>query len=206
MDRPEWGAIDPNSGQVYFTLTNNSSRRVTDKANPRETSRWGHIIRWAEAGNAPTATTFNWDIFLLSGPQNDSSFAGQPLDAGQIHNSPDGLWFDREGRLWIQTDTSESAMNKGDYAQFGNNQMLCADPQTKVLRRFLVGPVGQEITGVVTTPDGRTMFVNVQHPGATTSADDFAAGNLTGTWPGQGRYARSATIVISKDDGGVIGT
>lgn len=206
MDRPEWGAIDPNSGQVYFTLTNNGGRRLTDKANPREKSRWGHIIRWAEAGNEPTATQFNWDIFMLSGPENDSSFAGKPLNAEQIHNSPDGLWFDRDGRLWIQTDISESAMNKGDYAQFGNNQMLCADPQTKELRRFLVGPVGQEITGVVTTPDGRTMFVNVQHPGATTSADDFAAGKLTGIWPGQGRYARSATIVISKDDGGVIGT
>lgn len=206
MDRPEWGAIDPKTGQVYFTLTNNSDRTRADKANPREKNRWGHIIRWSEAGNDPTATKFQWDIFLLSGPENDSQFAGKPLNADQIHNSPDGLWFDKDGRLWIQTDISESAMNKGDYAQFGNNQMLCADPRTQTLRRFLVGPLGQEITGVVTTPDGKTMFVNVQHPGATTSADDFAAGKLTGTWPNQGRYPRSATLVITKEDGGVIGT
>ena len=206
MDRPEWGAIDPKTGQVYFTLTNNSGRSETNKANPRAKSRWGHIIRWTEAGNSPTATHFKWDIFLLSGPAGDSELAGKPLTAEQIHNSPDGLWFDRDGRLWIQTDISESAMNKGDYAQFGNNQMLCADPNSKELRRFLVGPLGQEITGVVTTPDGRTMFVNVQHPGATTSADEFAAGKLRGTWPNQGRYPRSSTIVITKDDGGVIGT
>jgi uncharacterized protein len=206
MDRPEWGTIDPRNGQVYFTLTNNSGRTVTDKANPREKSRWGHIIRWAEAGNDPAATRFDWNIFLLAGPEKDSQFAGKPLTKEQIHNSPDGLWFDKDGRLWIQTDTSESAMNQGDYAEFGNNQMLCADPRTNELKRFLVGPMGQEITGVITTPDGRTMFVNVQHPGATTTADDFAAGKLTGTWPNQGRYARSATIIITKEDGGVIGT
>jgi len=206
MDRPEWGTVDPKTGQVYFTLTNNSGRTVTDKANPREKSRWGHIIRWTEAGNDPAAARFNWNIFLLAGPEKDSQFAGKPLTKDQIHNSPDGVWFDNDGRLWIQTDTSESAMNKGDYAEFGNNQMLCADPRTNELKRFLVGPMGQEITGVITTPDGRTMFVNVQHPGATTTADDFAAGKLTGTWPNQGRYARSATVIITKEDGGVIGT
>jgi len=206
MDRPEWGAIDPRTGQVYFTLTNNSGRTATDKANPREKNRWGHIIRWTEMGNDPAATAFQWDIFLLAGPQNDSRLAGQPLTQDQMFNSPDGLWFDKDGRLWIQTDISESAMNQGDYAQFGNNQMLCADPRTNELKRFLVGPVGQEITGVITTPDGRTMFVNVQHPGASTSADDFAAGKLNGTWPNMGRYGRSATLVITKEDGGVIGT
>lgn len=206
MDRPEWGAIDPKTGQVYFTLTNNSRREVTDRANPRAKSRWGHIIRWAEAGNDPAATKFNWNIFLLAGPENDSMLAGKPLNKDQIFNSPDGLWFDPQGRLWIQSDISESSMNRGDYVQFGNNQMLCADPRTHELKRFLVGPVGQEITGVITTPDGKTMFVNIQHPGATTSADDFAAGKLTGTWPNMGRYARSATIVITKEDGGLIGT
>ena len=206
MDRPEWGAIDPKTGQVYFTLTNNSGRSSTDKANPREKNRWGHIIRWTEAGNDPAATRFNWDIYLLSGPEGDSMLAGKPLTAENIHNSPDGLWFDHDGRLWIQTDIGESSQNKGDFAQFGNNQMLCADPRTNELKRFLVGPLGQEITGVITTPDGKTMFVNVQHPGATTSADDFAAGKTTGTWPNQGRYPRSATLVITKTDGGVIGT
>ena len=47
----------------------------------------------------------------------------------------------------------------------GTNQLLCADPRTREVRRFLVGPRGCEITGVITTPDQRTMFVNVQHPG-----------------------------------------
>ena len=43
--------------------------------------------------------------------------------------------------------------------------MLAADPATGEFRRFLVGPRGCEITGFTTTPDNRTAFVNIQHPG-----------------------------------------
>jgi uncharacterized protein len=211
MDRPEWGAVDPSTREVYFTLTNNTSRSedAVDAANPRPNSRWGHIIRWKEAGNDPSATTFEWDIFLLAGPTDDSDFGGQSLNADQIFNSPDGLWIDYDSRIWIQTDISESVMNTGDWAQFGNNQMLACDPVNMELRRFFTGSLGQEITGVITTPDQTTMFINQQHPGATISKEDFAANNLEGkgNWPfGGNNYARSATVVITKDDGGVIGT
>lgn len=208
MDRPEWGAVDPATGQVYFTLTNNSRRSEAqvDTANPRAENHFGHIIRWQEDGTH-AAERFAWDIFLLAGDtESGRDQAGEPLGQEAIFASPDGLWFDPDRRLWIQTDISESVMNSGIHEVFGNNQMLVANPETGEIRRFLTGPVGQEITGVVATPDQRTLFVNVQHPGATTSADDFAAGKLTGTWPNQGRYARSATLVITKEDGGVIGT
>jgi uncharacterized protein len=69
------------------------------------------------------------------------------------------------GRLWIQTDVSTSTIDSGAYAGFGNNQMLCADPETREVRRFLVGPKQCEITGVFVTPDERAMFVGIQHPG-----------------------------------------
>lgn len=210
MDRPEWGAVHPLDGSVYFTLTNNTSRSEGDEhpANPRAQNRWGHIVRWHEADDEPAATRFNWDLFILAGPSNDSEFDGDALNDDQIFNSPDGLWFDASARLWIQTDISESVMNTGDWAQFGNNQMLACDPATNQLRRFLTGPIGQEITGVVTTPDQRTMFVNVQHPGATTTPEQFAQGELVSRWPDQDDryYPRSATIVITKDDGDVIGS
>jgi secreted PhoX family phosphatase len=84
--------------------------------------------------------------------------------------------------------------------------MLCANPHTGEIRRFLTGPIGQEITGIAMTPDQRTMFVNVQHPGASTTAEDFAAGRLASRWPGGGPVPRSATVVITRADGGVIGT
>jgi secreted PhoX family phosphatase len=209
MDRPEWGAVDPRTGDVYFTLTNNARRTEKDRdaANPRASNAFGHIIRWTESNGDHASTKFKWSIFLLAGDTTDSrDVSGKALSASAAHACPDGLWFDAAGRLWIQTDIGESEMYRGRLQSFGSNQMLAADPVTGEVRRFLVGPVGQEVTGVVTTPDGRTMFINIQHPGATTSAEDFAAGKLASNWPdGPGKPPRSATVVITRDDNGVIG-
>lgn len=210
MDRPEWGAVEPGTGAVYFALTNNTRRQPNEvtKANPRAKNEFGHIIRWNEASGDDAALRFAWTLFVIAGASNSgTSLDGKPLDDSNIFACPDGLWFDKDGRLWIQTDIGESEQLKGALAPFGNNAMLCADPKTGEIRRFLTGPVGQEITGVVTTPDGRTMFINVQHPGATTSPDDFAAGRMSSRFPDGGTgYPRSCTVVITKDDGGVIGT
>ena len=65
MDRPEWGAVDPLTGDVYMTLTNNNATlrtlAATDAANPRHYNDArtngtaqrgnpnGHIIRWKES-------------------------------------------------------------------------------------------------------------------------------------------------------------
>ncbi|WP_355661724.1 PhoX family protein [Halomonas salifodinae] len=208
MDRPEWGAVDPATGQVYFTLTNNTRREPgqEDAANPRADNSFGHIIRWREDGTH-AATRFAWDLFVLAGDQQDSrDLAGNPLGEEAIFASPDGLWIDPERRVWIQTDISESVMNSGIYEVFGNNQMLAANPETGEIKRFLTGPIGQEITGVIATPDQRTLFVNVQHPGATTEAEAFAAGDYASHWPqGGDAIPRSATLVISREDGGIVG-
>ncbi|QJQ95957.1 MULTISPECIES: PhoX family phosphatase [Halomonadaceae] len=208
MDRPEWGAVDPVTGQVYFTLTNNSRRAEgqQDAANPRADNNFGHIIRWQEAGHH-SAERFAWDLFVLAGDADDSrDLTGEPLGQDAIFASPDGLWIDPDRRLWIQTDISESVMNTGIHEVFGNNQMLAANPETGEIKRFLTGPLGQEITGVITTPDQRTMFVNVQHPGATTTAEAFASGDFVSHWPeGGNAIPRSATLVITREDGGIIG-
>ncbi len=209
MDRPEWGAVDPANGDVYFTLTNNSQRilAAVDGPNPRAQNPFGQIVRWRER-DGQGGTAFDWDLFVIAGPGANSVDArGEPLGEDNIFACPDGLWFDADSRLWIQTDIGESEQNKGAMAVFGNNQMLCANPVTGEIRRFLTGPIGQEITGVVTTPDQRTMFVNVQHPGATTPPEDFAAGKLGSAWPlHDAGYPRSAAVVITREDGGVIGT
>ncbi|WP_144980968.1 PhoX family protein [Halomonas sp. C22] len=208
MDRPEWGAVDPQTGDVYFTLTNNTRRAEGDEhpANPRANNSFGHIIRWQEEGTH-AGERFAWDLFVLAGDQDDSrDLAGNALVEDNIFASPDGLWIDADRRVWIQTDISESEMNTGIYEVFGNNQMLVANPETGEIKRFLTGPMGQEITGVVTTPDQRTMFVNVQHPGATTTEEAFAEGRFTSHWPeGGSAIPRSATLVITREDGGIIG-
>lgn len=201
MDRPEWVSVHPKTGEVYVTLTNNTSRTVADEANPRAKNVYGQIVRWREAGGAAAATTFEWDIFVLAGnptvhtERKDLRAGSANITADNTFNSPDGLAFDADGRLWIQTDGKYS--NQGDYAGQGNNQMLCADPVTKEIRRFFVGPKEAEVTGITFTPDHKTMFINIQHPGE--EGDSH--------WPGGGStIPRSATVVITKDDGGVIGT
>lgn len=211
MDRPEWGAVDPKTGQVYFTLTNNTEREAeqTDAVNPRPNNRWGQIVRWQEEGDNFASKNFQWDLFVLAGPEDDSeNLKGKSFSAENLFCNPDGLWMDADSRLWIQTDMSESVINTGEFAQFGNNMMLGANPEDGTIRRFLTGPIGQEITGVITTPDQRTMFINVQHPGATLDKADFAKGNVNSNWPdGEASpYPRSATVVITKEDGGIIGS
>lgn len=199
MDRPEWGAVHPTTQDVYFTLTNNSLRtpELVDAANPRAWNQNGHIIRWHERN---LSQQFDWDIFILSGDAYTSTPQHELMLTNDNHHaSPDGLWFDPNGLLWIQTDMSGSQQSRGP---FGNNAMLAADVNSHTIKRFLVGPIGCEVTGVVTTPDCKTMFVNIQHPGEGSGPYSFSS-----TWPDRGiTRPRSATVVITKDDGGIIGS
>lgn len=212
MDRPEWIDVDKN-GWVYCTLTNNSNRGVgknpgVDAANPRANNSMGNIIRWKDDGDFH-ATTLKWNHFVLAGDPANERADTRGNVKGDMFACPDGLWTDARGVLWIQTDMSTSAMGKGDLARMGNNMMLAADPATGEIRRFLTGPLGCEITGATATPDGRTMFINIQHPGESPSErSDPAEPGKYSTWPSgkAGARPRSATVVIRKRDGGVIGS
>ncbi|WP_028240539.1 PhoX family protein [Stutzerimonas azotifigens] len=202
MDRPEWVAVHPTTREVYVTLTNNDgrgSKQPVNAANLRPANLHGHILRWNEAGGDPTAITFEWELFLLAGEQPGARDAGgQPVPAnligtvdGDIFSSPDGLAFDGEGRLWIETDYEDS---EAPMQAMGCNQLLCADPRTRQVKRFLVGPRGCEITGITWSPDYRAMWINVQHPELSYPASD-----------GKTR-PRATTVLITRDDGGVIGS
>ncbi len=214
MDRPEWIAVHPERpGELYCTLTNNSERGTdgkpgTDAVNPRARNVFGHIVRWNETGDDPTATTFGWDLFALAGnPELDGDRKGTVK--GDAFGSPDGLAFSSNGILWIQTDVSTSTINQKEYSGMGNNQMLACIPATGEVRRFLTGPRGCEITGIAFAPDNRSLFINIQHPGETSSErSDPARPKAVSSWPDgdAGGRPRSATVVIRKRDGGVIGS
>lgn len=218
MDRPEWIAVHPESGEVYCSLTNNSQRGTdgkpgVDAVNRRAKNRYGQIVRWREAEQDAAASRFTWDVFVECGDPAQADSAHQGNIKGDHFASPDGLAFDSAGRLWIQTDVSTSALGKPDHAAFGNNQMLVADPTTGEVRRFLTGPRGCEVTGITQTPDGRTLFVNIQHPGETPSErGNPAQTTAVSGWPASqfphltGGRPRSATVVIQRIDGGLIGT
>ena len=215
MDRPEWIAVSPMSQDVFCTLTNNNrrgggNRPATDAANPRPDNVFGHIIRWSETGNDPgSSAPFRWDIFAQCGDPSLADASRHGNIKGDAYGSPDGLWVDPRGLLWIQTDVSASTLLRDAYANLGNNMMLAADVTTGETRRFLVGPNGCEITGVITTPDQCTMFIDIQHPGETASERSNPANpKAVSAWPdgAAGGRPRSATIVIRRRDGGIIGT
>ncbi|SUD44959.1 UxpB [Pseudomonas fluorescens] len=205
MDRPEWTSVNPLNGDVYLTLTNNTSRTVANAANPRVKNKHGHIIRWHDADNQ---VSFTWDIFVFG-----ANAAGAPdinrsgLTTLNQFASPDGMTFDSRGVMWIQTDNGEKTLT--DYT---NDQMLVVIPTNMVdaqgkqvpvnaqnqadLRRFFVGPNGSEVTGVTFTPDNKTVFVNIQHPDnwpSTGVATDVTVGTVR---------PRASTVVIQRADGG----
>ena len=230
--------------EVYCTLTNNNRRGAStassnkqdgsttaasakppvDAANPREDNIYGHIIRWREDGKTVLASDFGWDVFVQCGdtattktakPTNDykGNINDDPDGSADI-GAPDGLWFDWFGRLWVQTD--QFGDGSGDWIHMGANSLSCADPVTKQFRRFLTGPNKCEVTGITMTPDGKTLFVGVQHPG-----EDAVAANPTqfSNWPASqwatradgvtplpGGRPRSGVVVITKNDGGIVGT
>ncbi len=259
MDRPEWSGVNPANGEVYFTLTNNSNRRVEpasasqlapDSPNPRVYTDMksataqngnpnGHILRMKEGAAGSAATSFTWDVYAF-GAQTDADAAKvnwSNLTGDQDFSSPDGLVFSPyTGIMWIQTDD-------GAYTDVTNSMMLAAQPgqvgdggkktlsytktdgstlsvdtyvgkapTANTLKRFLVGAKDCEITGLCETPDGKAMFINIQHPGEGTKMADIAdPTKYTSQWPsnagyGAGKRPRTATIVITKNDGGKIGT
>lgn len=182
MDRPEWTTVAPN-GDVYCTLTNNSRRTTADAANPMAPNADGHIIRWHDS-DQHTGTSFNWNIFLIAKDTHGTE---------DTYSDPDGIWADPDGRLFIQTD--------GGQKDGLNNQMLIADTRTGELRRLFTGVSGDEITGITLTPDRRTLFINTQHPGnGDPTRTNFPAPVDGVTIP------RDCTFVITRKDGGIIGS
>ena len=207
MDRPEWVSANPKAAEVYCCLTNNKNRGFKANAggdetpvggpNPREANKYGQIVRWRPDSADHTSTSFEWDLYALAGNPNvhdDANAGSDNISKDNMFNSPDGLKFDSNGLLWIQTDGNYS--NEEDFAGQGNNQMLAGDPATGEIRRFLTGPKQAEVTGLTWSPDRRTMFVGIQHPGE----------RGEGNWPDGGDSApRSAIIAVTRDDGGLVG-
>lgn len=194
----------------------------------------GHIIRWRESDNNPMETTFSWDVYLFGAQADaDADINLSGLTDENDFSSPDGIWFSEAapGLLWIQTDdgyytnTTNCMMLAALPGSVGDGEAMMVtnkavplhpngDQTVKtyrgqsasptVLRRFLVGPRDCEITGITETPDGKAIFVNIQHPGENSeSATDPAL--FTSHWPDGGNARpRSATVIITRNDGGKI--
>jgi secreted PhoX family phosphatase len=233
MDRPEdvEAILDANwvgQGPVLIVCTNNRGNGAARPANPRrpgegaQPNHTGHIVRIDEAGADAAAAAFTWDIFALAGDPDAASDAvneagahvgvavnGAATFIGDRFACPDNICFDQRGQVWIATDGSESV-----FADC--NDAVLVTPVTadgpRPVKRFLTGPVGSEICGPMLSPDERTLFVAIQHPGETDAAGvDFASVREKGARPassfpeGNGAWPRSAVVAVRRKDGGVVG-
>ncbi len=210
------------------------SPRATDPFGNAIGNQDGHIVRMREVGQRSDATEFAWEIVLFgSDPTKNQNLSGLDVDVN-LFTDPDGVWFDDAGLIWVQTDGGQPDDREGTQM---HNQMVVAVPgdfgdgirpenATQRVKRIMTGPIRCEVTGIAMTPDRRSVFINIQHPGDSITLLD-ADGNETdeasqnavdvrtsSSWPRPRgsdataidpvgtRRSRSATIVIQRADGG----
>ncbi len=237
MDRPEdvEALLDANwvgLGPVLIVCTNNRQPGLDRPGNPRRESESpgraqanaaGHIIRLDEAGGDCAASRFSWDVFALAGDPNASALTAAQRQGGPAHVStkwrgaptisgdrfacPDNICIDSAYNVWIATDGGDSV-----FADCNDAVLVtpAASDGPRPVKRFLVGPMGAEICGPTLSPDERTFFASIQHPGE----GDLAGASIAelrwthgqrppSSFPdGGAAWPRAAVIVVTREDGG----
>ena len=234
MDRPEWGTVDPTSGDVYMTLTNNSQRTAADTeptythggsdieepgvgygtapvnaANPRPDNATGQVIRWRDSDDV---TRFDWEVFVFGAATSDPDNLSGLTELNQFA-SPDGLWYDDRGNgdgiLWIQTDNGYDGV-----ADDTNDQVLAVVPnglQAGDARSVLNETNQQHLKRFAVGPNGCEVTGIFATPDKTAL---FINIQHPGNWPASEDATRQAagkvrprasTVVIQKLDGGQVG-
>lgn len=178
LNRPEDIEIDPVTGHIFVALTNNKSKN----------DYHGSILKIEETDNQFDSLTFTASTYKAGGEENGFS-------------CPDNLAFDLSGNLWITSDMSGSAMNKedGPYMPFKNNSLFVVPRYGKdagKVIRVASAPRDAELTGPWFSPDGKTLFLSVQHPGERTKD----LNNPTSSWPFDAdNIPKPAVIAITGD-------
>jgi uncharacterized protein len=197
MDRPEDMEVNPVNGLVYINLTRGEDRKMPDAANPRANNKDGHILEIIPPDGDHAASVFAWNVLLLSGTA--ASGARYGLGTRTVMSGPDNLAFDPKGRMWIATDNDRWDDPK---MTIPNGLFACElDGRRRARVKFFYNvPAGSELCGPEFTPDGRTLFVAVQHP-------DWSKTPEKGNWPdwSPGLPPRASVVAIRRKDGGPIG-
>jgi Predicted phosphatase len=203
MDRPEDIEPNPVNQKVYMVMTNNTDRGKEgkpgpDAANPRAENKFGHIIEVTEDGNDYAATTFTWEIFMLCGdPEDDSTFfAGFDKSKVSPIATPDNITFDLKGNLWIATDGQPGTLKLND----GLFAVPVEGPGRGHLQQFFASVAGSEVCGPEFTPDNKSLFLAIQHPGEGGTFEEPVS-----NWPDGTQPVKPSVIAIRANNGGVIG-
>ena len=178
LNRPEDIEIDPISGNILISLTNNKPKKDFH----------GSILKIEETNGKFDALTFSASTHIAGGKETGFS-------------CPDNLAFDLAGNLWITSDISGSSMNKKDnqYTAFKNNALYVIPrhgQEAGNVIRVASAPKDAELTGPWFSPDGKTLFLSVQHPGEQTKE----VTNPTSRWPfDEDNIPKPAVVAISGD-------
>jgi len=215
MDRPEDVQPNESNGRVYVILTNYTRRKDgdVDAANPRPDNAFGHIIEMTPPDQDHAAERFAWDILVQCGDPGIGTVGARWSPATSTDGwfaCPDNACVDNQGRLWISTDQGDS------WPRTGRSDGLYA-LETEGERRgtpklFFRCPIGAELCGPCFTPNGETLFLAVQHPGADGAESYIGFGHASSfkdpvtRWPDfeDNVPPRPAVLAITKDGGGKI--
>ena len=203
MDAPEGFVSDGKSGTLYLALTQNRDRKPEQVSgpNPRANNEFGHMLQLQAPVDAGTsdyaATRFAWSVMLLCGPPGDVETFHPDTDPRSRFTDPDNLSIDPSGRLWVCTDD-------GNGSRDALYVMQTSGAERNLSKRFYLPPLESECCSPAFTPDGKTLFLSVQHPGEEASR----LADVVTHWPAEtpGTPPRPSVIAITRDDGDIIGS
>jgi len=171
LARPEDIEVDPISGDIFVSLTNNKPKG----------NMHGEILKISESSKK--SLRFRYKTFKAGGAANGFS-------------CPDNMAFDINGNLWITSDISGSSIGKAPYKEFGNNGLFLIPrrgPQAGEVIKVASAPIEAELTGPFFSPDQKTLFLSVQHPGEKTKEP----GKYTSTWPRKNKRLKPLSAVVT---------
>jgi secreted PhoX family phosphatase len=221
MDGPEGFIPNLATGRIYVAMTENEDRLPAGEgeegeqvniANPRGPNPDGHLLELIPPRDGEridwASESYDWDVFVLCGDPSDASqktLTNPATSANGWFTDPDNLSADPQGRLWVCTDgPPPNGYADAVYA------MDTQGPGKALSKLFYIPPVGSECCSPAFTPDGRTVFISVQHPGELRLDGEDAASlaDMNTAWPDfqPGVPARPSVVVLSRRDGGVVGS
>ena len=175
LNRPEDIEWSPSQNRLYIAFTNhtgnnflfadgkldtrdNAAKRGETVGQPanRRNDAPGSVFALKETGD-DFANVGAFQFYAVWLGDNKKGL----FDAG----APDNLVIDPEGNLWFGTDGNPSVNGSHGDGLYYVDMTTTLPNGTHRGFRVVAGPSDSEATGPAFTPDGRTLFFNVQHPG-----------------------------------------
>ncbi|MDP1627179.1 PhoX family phosphatase [Parvibaculum sp.] len=217
LDRPEDVEPNPATGKIYVALTNSKERRQdqVDGVNPRAANLWGQIVEMEPGDGDHGSENFTWTLIVKCGePRFPAIGAAWHPDIGENgwFTCPDNMAVDPKGRLWVATDQG-SGWDASSGSADGLYALATVGEKRGLARRIFRAPIGAEVCGPCFTPDGTTLFLAVQHPGADGTKNykgferDSTFEDPATRWPDfePGMPPRPSLLVITAKNGGPVG-